>query len=388
MRVAVVLISAVLAFHLVRSAAVATAFDDRPAWAAALWPGHPRILTDRGMAAIGLAAAQGRPASPATMRTFAEIARRSPLSAEPFLAAGAMARMNGSNDEARRLFEAAKQRDPRSRAARFFLAQQRLEAGDIQAGLAEMLHLVRLQPRAADPFAPALADYAKTDEGGRELTRFLRTRPDIKDMVLGILAQDAANAPVVFRIAGPGPHPPTAATHSWQRTLVTNMADAGRYDEAFVTWKSLTGAAHDGLLFNPDFRDAGPPPPFNWILHEGKSGLAESAPGGGLNVLHFGRDTVTLASQMLRLPAGTYTFSYRTDGSDPGAALRWRLTCLPDNRPMAELPLRQGTNVNPVVVPENGCGAQVIELQGLSGESPRQTEVLVSGLRLTPGARP
>src|SRR5215210_2049870 len=112
---------ALFSFQAVRTAAVSNR-STRDSLGARLWPSHPEVILNRAMAQVGALAARGQPPSPAIFTRMEEVARKAPLAPEPFLVKGAVARVQGRNDVAERLFAQALARDPRSEAVRYLLA--------------------------------------------------------------------------------------------------------------------------------------------------------------------------------------------------------------------------------------------------------------------------
>ena len=122
--------------QVVRSAVVQQYAASAPEVAATLWPDHPRVALGLAMAEIGAAAGAGKVPAPMTIARSQAAARRAPLAVEPFLIEGAMAQSGQRPDRAERLFVEAARRDPRSAAARFFLAQLYLSSGRPMRGAA------------------------------------------------------------------------------------------------------------------------------------------------------------------------------------------------------------------------------------------------------------
>jgi hypothetical protein len=248
------------------------------------FPAHPEALIDLGMGEIGAAAARNGSVPPSARHAIATAARKAPLAAEPFLVEGTIAQMAGNGSRAEQLFLAARTRDPRAPAARYFLADRYLRTNRIAQGLLEMAVLARLSERASEPLGPALAAYARTPGAVPELRRFFRESPATRDLTLAILAEDPRNAALVLSLApaaGTRQDPPPA----WQGRLVQSLVASGDYAGADAVWRRITGVTNRGLLFNPRFRDTSAPPPFNWQLTSGSYGVAEPSGGGGLDVI-------------------------------------------------------------------------------------------------------
>lgn len=346
---------------------------------------HPDALVNRAMVEIGTAAARGGDVPPTARQAIARAARKAPLAPDPFLVEGTIAQMAGDGARAERLFIAARTRNPRSPAARYFLADRFLKTGRILPGLVEMGALARLSEQASRPLVPALAAYAKTPGGIAELRRFFKLSPAIRDGTLALLAEDARNAPLVFALA---PEPlRDAAPADWHGRMIQSLLVAGDYAGAESLWSRIAGIANRGLLYNPQFREMSAPPPFNWQLTSGTSGVAEASGSGGLDVIYYGRAEVTLATQLLRLAPGPYRLAMRVEGPSRANGLAWTILCVPTNVQLFQLPLGtagKGVAGAAFTVPPAGCAAQSIELRGRPAESPETAQLKILDLKLEP----
>jgi hypothetical protein len=334
-------------------------------------------MTDRALLAIATAAARGRPVPATTRADIRQIAERAPLSPDPYLIEGAVAETEGRARFAESLLLAARDRDPRSRGARFLLADRFLRTGRITAALIEMQALVSLQSRGVEVFEPTLAAFARSPGAIPQLKAFFVRYPRVEASVLSILAGDAANADLVLALANiRNPNP------DWHATLVSALAESGQYAKAHATWARLSGIRAHGQLFNPRFADTAAPPPFNWTLTETGEGVAEPDGNGGIDVLYYGRENAVLASQLLLLSPGNYRLAMQvTDvGGEPGT-LHWTLRCANADKVIADLPLRAGTAAGSFAVPAD-CTAQWLELKGLAADSPQTIEAKLHHLRL------
>lgn len=374
--IAVALLAILLSAMVVRNAAVAE-HRSRPTLAASLWPSHPTVLTDKTLLAIAQAAARNGPVSRETRSDVAKIAARAPLSPDPFLIEGALAATKGQDAKAERLFIEARARDPRSRGARYLLAQRYFETGRVTDGLVEMYALINLQDKEAEPFVPALVAYARTPGAIPQLRAFFEKHPRIEPAVLAQLALDPANADVVLALATNARNPDP----DWRRTLLTSLAQAGQYERAYAIWARLTGESGGRGLYNPSFAKTGAPVPFAWSLSESAEGVSEADGMGGLDVLYYGRSTTTLASQLLLLNAGIYRLSMNVEAGDDSGTVHWVLRCLPVNKPIADLKLHAGRNSGQFSIPGT-CQAQSLELVGVAADSPDNTQLTIRNLKL------
>lgn len=344
---------------------------------------HPEALTDQAMGEIGRAAARGAAVPPSARQAIYDVSRKAPLSADPFLVEGTISEMDGDPARAERLFLAARNRNPRSQGARYFLADRFLKTNRILPGLVELGALARLSERAAQPLIPALAAYARTPGAVTELRRYFRLSPVARDQTLALLADDAANAPLILSLA------PEAlsggAPADWQGRLIQSLIAAGDYAGADALWRRVSGVENRGLLFNPQFRASSAPPPFNWQYPIGSAGVAEATGSGGLDVIYYGREEAVLASQLVRLAPGGYRLSMRAEGQSRSDGLAWNVVCVPGKAALLRLPVGtggEGRIAGAFAVPATGCAAQMLELRGRPGDVPQTEQLTISDLKL------
>ena len=377
----VVSAAVLIAFLVVRVAFVEAFAKKDPGKAAAIWPGHPAVALESGLAEIGALAVAGRPVDKALINRLLSASAKAPLAPEPFLVRGVEAQLAGDPALALRAFLAARQRNPRAVAARYFLADQYLKAGMTGPGLAEISALGRLVPQSLPKVAPYLAAYAKTPSAAPQVKTMLETHPQLELALLNELAADAANARLVtFLWSGRGGE----ESKAWQGRLLNGLVDAGQFAEARTAWARFTGiSAEQDRLFDPEFKVEALPP-FGWKLASGASGIAEPQAGGRLHILYYGRDDQVLASQLLTMPPGRYRLAMEVKASSPASkSLTWTVRCLPGSSLIASVPLDRSGAVEAVfAVPPAGCTAQRLDLSGDAPEFPEQAEVMISRLRL------
>jgi hypothetical protein len=381
--IVVVAVAGLLAFQVVRTALIADP-STRNTIAPRLWPGHPTLLTNRTMAEIGARAARGQTPLAETMRQVEVIANKAPLAAEPFLVEGAMAQIEGRPEHAEQLFLAARMRDPRSAAARYFLADRYLRTMRVAPALEEIAALSRLYIDARAQFGPALATFAKMPGGVSQLRRFFRTSPELEPFVLADLAKDARNADLVLALWGRRPVDPKALPPEWQGILIRKLIEQGQYAKAYAIWRRLAGVERGaGTIFNPGFRKLPAPPPFNWEL-TGTGGVVEPTAGDRLQVIYYGRQDAVLAEQLLMLAPGRYELGMEISGplGDEGE-IGWTLSCMPRTDAIFQLPVtRKGRLTGKFTVPQN-CPVQRLRLTALPGPFPQSQEFTIGGLTLT-----
>ena len=353
--------------------------QSRPQLAAGLWPAYPAVTTHAGFAKIGQAIASGRNPDDEVIAPFRELVRRDPLAVAPFLVEGTRHLSNGNVQQADQLLTEAVRRDPRDPAARFLLSQLYLEQGKTKSGLDQVAALVRRVPSAAASLLPAIAEFAKQPGAQGDVRAFLRDNPQLRDGVLEVLAGDAANVPLILKLAGS--ELASAEPPAWQSRLLTTLMEAGDYMMAYRLWQRFVPAppAEPGL-FNPGFETLPAPPPFNWTLTEGSVGTAEPA-AGGLHLLYYGREDGRLASQTMVLRPGQYELRWQSAGSaDATKALSWIVTCLPTKKVQARQTL--SSSKLSFTVPARTCGAQTVELWGSMTEDAATLDLNLRDLRL------
>ena len=379
----VVVVGALLALQVVRSAAVT---DDaaRATLGKRLWPSHPAVIVDRTMAEIGARAARGQSLTPAILSQVDRIARQEPLAPEPFLIKGALAQVLRQPELAEQLFAAARARDPRSVAARYFLADRYVRSGRTSLALAEIAALSELFPQGMAGFGPALATFAHAPGAVPQLRHLFRTSPHLEPVVLSALANDSNNAKLILALWGRRKGSADPATADWQAKLVNALVAQGQFTSAYGVWRLVTGTnGAGGTLFNPGFAKSTVPPPFNWKFAT-SGGVVEPAPGNRLQVIYYGRDDAILAEQLLLLSPGRYRLSM--DISDPpgaGGELAWALTCVPGTQSLLRLPIaRKGPLAASFSVPQ-GCAAQRLQLGGNPGDFPQSQDFTIGQFSLT-----
>jgi hypothetical protein len=349
-----------------------------------IWPGHPKLATERAMAALGRAAAQPTGNFDGPIGDLRRVATRSPLAPEPYLVAGTIADTMGNGGRAERLLLAARLRDPRSSAARYLLALRFLDEGDVGRALEEMTALGRLMPSAKGAMIDAMAAYAKQAGAAARLRELVRGDPEVEQRLLATLAQDAANADLILAIAGPRQN--ARPGQSWPSELVAALVRSGQPARARQVWARLSGETPAVGVFHPDFRPSAAPPPFNWSLATAAgAALIEARAAGGLDIVYYGRDSAVLASQRLVLPPGRYRLEGDHSATQGTGALSWVVSCDGAAQPLLSLPLAvDGAEQAEFAVPGAACGSQLLELRATPGEVASQLSLAIRRVNVTP----
>ena len=386
MRPAVVSSLALFVGWLVVRSTFVEAFAARdPAMAAAIWPGHPSVVLESGLAEVGETAVAGRPIDQALVDRLLMASRKAPLAPEPFLVRGVEAQLAGDQSLALQAFLAARQRNPRAVAARYFLADHYLRAGQTGLGLAEISALARLVPQSLTNVAPYLAAYVRSPGAAPQVKAVLAQQPQLEPVLLNALAADAANLKLMLYLwSGRS----SGEAKPWQGRVLNQLIEAGRYGDAREAWARFTGiSASEDRLFDAEFSGQALPP-FGWTFASGPAGVAEPERGGRLHVLFYGHDDTVLAGELLTLPPGRYRLSMQIHEPSPGSnSLAWTVHCPPRPDPIASIRLdRSGAASTSFSVPVGSCPAQRLELGGIAPEIPAQADVSISQLKLLPEA--
>lgn len=376
-----ILLSLLLCAEVARLSVAAAFADTRLGLAFRLAPASPDVLASKAMAQVGQAAATGGDPAPETFDLLHRLLVTSPLRPEPLLVQAALSERANDYSKAERLLLTARMRNPRSLPARYLLADVWLRQGKIVDGLREMAVLSRLLPGASVQLVPALAEYARTPGAPEKLSQVLSGNPQLKKPLFAALAADPDNAELILTLADGQISPSDPGTRAWESRLLSGLVNRGDYGPAYRLWRGFSGltASPPPLLFNGGFEALAAPPPFNWTLSSSSAGIAEIG-NGSLRILYYGRDDITLASQLLLLPPGTYRFETRVKGQVAPGSLVWRIRCAKGNL-LTEKALDLQTEAMIFTVP-SACAAQWLQLQGQSKDMPQQSDAQIGPAHL------
>lgn len=379
------------AVQVVRSAVVQDKVASRPDLAAMVWPDHPRVDLALAMAEIGTAAAAGRAPSATSVARSAAAARRAPLMVEPFLIDGAIAQSQRDSGRAEQLFAEAARRDPRSSAARFFLAQLYLSSARPQEGLRQAATLARLVAGGTAALVPAIAIYAKSPGAIPTLRTMFASDHALRDAVLSDLARDTDNYDVIVALAGDQiGRGEDGEVPGWQGQLLRALIERGDVVRARALWLRISGLATAPTgVFNPQFAKLTAPAPFNWSFGSGDFGFAEPAANASLQIVYFGRTNAELVSQTLLLTPGAYELRMRVmreSDKDLASGLAWTVACGKATAPVLTLPIGNDKGASrPIAgrfaVPA-GCTSQTIRLVGTASDDSASEQLTVTNFQL------
>ena len=380
-RLIVIAVALLLAVQVVRDAAVEALAPLHPASAAKVWATHPAVEISLGMTQIGTAARERKSIDPRTFAMIADAAAKSPLAPEPFLVRGVQAQTNGDAKVAGRAFVAAQKRDPRSLPAAYFLADYYARSGQALQGLQQIAVLARLSPGGITTVAPFIATYAKDRANWPAMRALFESQEGLENSVLSVLARDPANTDAILAVADPNHRQPDSP---WLPTLLGSLVANGDYQRAHALWSSIGGARAGGLIYDPGFSSPDPPPPFNWSFATATTGLAERQPGNRLHAIFYGNDDGVLASELVLLPPGTYRVMMQIVGQPVHPeALSWSIRCDKSQESISSIAIADAASRRWTFQVPTNCPAQWLELSGRSGDIAQQSEVTITGFKLT-----
>lgn len=365
--------------HAIRSAVVRAYVDEDVTVAASAWPEHPKALASGSLLAVAQVAGRGDPVPSETKGNLRRLAATSPLSAEPFLVAGATEVRNGNYGVARRLLVHARERDPRSAAARYLLSDLYLRQNQLAPALQEVAVLRRLAPSISGPLIKALAEFIRLSGATKEVRGVLDSDPELENMLLTELATEPRNAAVILQLARP--HRSSDRIPSWHQRLVASLVEAGEYGRAFLLWRRYAPRG-DAATDISNFERSSLPSPFTWTFSESSAGSA-APDGNALQIFFTGRQNLTFASKLAMLPSDTYGISLRVSGEPPAEGnVSWSVTCLPEGKQVAQLPVSDAGQVSLRFEIPADCVAQKLELKGFGQVFPETAEFTISDFRV------
>lgn len=380
-------VTALLGWLVIRVSAADAFAEAGPGAAQMIAPDHPGAALDRAYEELRLTGGLTDETRRAAEAAFA----REPLSEVPLLAAARTALARGDGDEADRLLAAALRRNPRSRYGLLLRLERAVQLRRNEEAATTMLVLSRLFADVGAALVSQIAAMAADPSTRAAARHVMASDPQVRMQVLERLARAGTDPELVLELAGPAaPTPAGSEPPAWQRLLLDEMVERGRFGEARAIWARFAGAgAEPGALYDPGFTGLPGPPPFNWRFESGGEGFAEPVRGtGGLNVEYPGRARAVLASQLVLLAPGRYELAFEAEGRAEGedSRLIWTLACHGSERILVEVPIT-GVEFTPkrfqasVSVPA-GCPAQWLRLTGRSAEFPKDQRVTIRGLRL------
>jgi hypothetical protein len=372
-----------LAFWIVQNSAVQALGKRKPQLAAAFAPSDPRVNAALVTSELPIGAENVSKTAIAAARSLVP---RAPLAAEPFLIHGIAAVKKGKAKEAEALLREARHRNPRLRGARFTLLELYLRQDRVREAGTELAVLRRLVPELEAVVVPQLANLVRGRGSSAGLLEVLRQDPALHEAVLDEMAKSGADPDLILSMAPRR----TARSARWQQLLLNRLVEEKQVRRAYTLWASSQGiAAIPGAkgVYDGAFRGEPGPPPFGWTLASTGAGVAEIS-RGALEGQFFGREDVTLASQLLMLRPGRHSLSFQVAGEARGddGGLSWRIQCTDSEATLTEIPL-SGTgaasrSLSATFNVPAGCEAQWLALVGEAGDVPQMQTVTVRDLQV------
>jgi hypothetical protein len=380
---------AFLAWQVAIAAAAQEWGSRNPLAAAQIAPDHP--TTRIGMAMLEFRLRNGH-VTPQLRADAVDALEDYPLADEPFLLEGVTALANGNEQQGEALLDEAKRRNPRNRMARLILLDRYLRTDRADKAAAELGTLTTLMPRVSEVLVPQLAKMITDPKTADTLKTALIKNPPLLNAVLTRLAAAGVSPDTILGIASKSGVAPSGVDTGWQANVVSRLAQQGQVERAYKLWRELGNVparTAAGELYDPGLQGLPGFAPFNWRLVSGVGGVAERAPGGGLQIGYYGRVDGELAEQLLMLTPGRYQLQFQAEGDAKGESskLIWTVACQASNVVLVQLPLT-GITYAPrrltanFTVPAAGCRAQWLRLSGAAAEFPAEQSVTIRNLKM------
>lgn len=313
-----------------------------------------------------------------TLDAVRRAAAAAPLDARAFLILGHQQMLDGEPRRALATWEAGQRLDPRQRLLHILLLDRYLRTNRYTDAASQFSVLARLMGETQAPVATAMAKMSLAPETRDAVRRTLATDPGLERAVLAALAQSDTAPADVFALASPTALGNAGAKDSWGPVLVARLVEQGRFAAARAIWARvhhLPPSAIAAPIFNAAFAQSPASPPFNWTVTASELGAADMRQNS-LSVDYYGRDSGVLASQLLVLQPGRYSFSVAVEpGKTEGAAkLFWTVACATGAKvTLVNTPVVAAAALRRVAadlsVPAT-CPAQTLSLRGEAGEFP------------------
>jgi len=341
-----------------------------------------RILPDNPVA---LAAwASGKP-PPIQLEALDRVARQAPLLYQPLLAHARWDAQQGRDFRAVELAQHARRLQPRSIDVLRLLFAEYIRTGRLDEAIRVARPLSALDQGQRENVAQIFLLLAQDSQFAPAIVHALRMNPSWRPPFLAA----ASHSPEMFDLAFHVLTSPSASQPDEQRskersTLLDAMIEAQDYQRAYLAWISFLprqqlnrmAAVYDG-----SFKGEPGPRPFNWTLERNADATAElvtdsTLPGGtALRLSYSGQNDTLIASEILMVSSGRYTFSATGSAnaeSVPAGTLIWQLRCMPAG-PVIELasysafPTGMIRTRKAVFLPSRNCSAQKLVLRAVRG---------------------
>ena len=390
--VALAVVALLLAFACVQAALVRALPAATPVLTG-LAPHDPDVVISRAVLAL---VAQRGILSPEMLADVRHAVRRAPLDARGYVVLGHQQLLDGTPGRAVKTLEAGQKLDPRNRLIHLLLLDRYLRTNRYADAAHQFAVSARLVGPAQAAIAKAMAQMSIAPDTREAVRRTLAGDAALERAVLITLARSDTPPATIFALASPAARRDARTPDSWGPPLIARLAEQGRYGAARAVWRTvygLTPAQVATPVFDAGFAELPGSAPFNWTLTASGLGAADML-NGTLSVNYYGRDTGTLAQQLLVLAPGAYRFAVTVEGAKTGTGpfLSWSLRCAargkgapgPELMNLAATATGTPHRVAAAFTVPAGCPAQQLTLIGTAGEFPAPVTLTLSKLDLAP----
>ncbi|WP_114521134.1 hypothetical protein [Altererythrobacter sp. ZODW24] len=294
------------------------------------------------------------------------------LNPEALSVAGIADTFAGKTDAAREKFRLSEKMSRRYGITSIWLFEDQIKAGNISEGLALLDRALRIQDSLQATVFPTLIPVISNPGAGAEIAPLLAEGSDWTQDFGAYAAVTPAAAPALAKLVEAHPESAVILDDTRRRQIVETLFTADEFALAGQMYDRFNGSKRSGL----SFADRGDWRPFDWEL--GASGTLSVFDQSGRKGIEFtidGGGEQLIASRMLTLSAGQYTFSARAAVQERDLAqlgLRVRLSCAsqPSNR-IAQFSWSSGTaqTLSTAFTVPSGCPLQAIEVISLGQRS-------------------
>jgi hypothetical protein len=307
---------------------------------------------------------------------------RLPLAFEPFFVEARAAEQKGDLRRAIALMEEVRRRRPSHPAARMQLMIYYTKAERFPEAMSEIDVVLRRSEELRPALLPELTKLVSDPRGRAALATILAREPSWrKDFLVAAGTRKLATSDARDLYERIRALKPNGDLMLERQLILETQAGSGDYLGARQTWLAGLPQQERGpnrFMFDGAFRGVRAPGPFGWTFKDTDAGRAEPAKDGQrtyLDVAYFGGQNVTLAQQMLALPAGRHVLRLiaRSPNGISSGRLFWQLTCLPGGAQIGALDMGQANADNrrfaaTFTVPASGCSGQSLSLAAEPGD--------------------
>jgi hypothetical protein len=307
---------------------------------------------------------------------------------------GQIAEIKGSDRKADKFMHAAARRSLHENFAIDWMMRKSVERKSYQSAAYYADVLLRSTPGMTPYVTPVLARMAEDSEAMPVLNKLLATNPNWRRAFFNQLGASLTDARTPFNLLLSLQESAAPPTREELNAYEAFLFEHRLYDLAYYVWLQFLPPDRlesAGFLFNGDFAKKPSGSRFDWQVPPGVNVIVDfaSRPENAANralVIDFGPGRVEFPgiSQSIMLPPGAYTLKGSFMGDIRGPrGVQWSARCMGGAPPLGQSQMILGSHPEwrafefPLVVPEKGCAAQMIELK-LAARSP--SEKLVFGV--------